>query len=115
MDYANKAKKSCLLFEVDFEKACDNVCWDYLWQIMRHMGFRNPWLTWMKAIVFRSWMSSLVNGSATKELEVSKGLRQGDPLLPFCLSLLAKACHVWLIKHRLMVSSKAFWWGRTML
>lgn len=31
----------------------------------------------------KSSMSILVNGSPTKDFRVCKGLRQGDPLLPF--------------------------------
>ncbi|XP_058725894.1 uncharacterized protein LOC131597202 [Vicia villosa] len=47
------------------------------------MGFGEKWRGWMEKLVFKSHMSVLVNGSPTKDFEVGKGLRQGDPLSPF--------------------------------
>ncbi|GAU50582.1 hypothetical protein TSUD_283130 [Trifolium subterraneum] len=41
------------------------------------------WRRWIRACVFQSSMSVLVNGSPTGDFKVGKGLRQGDPLSPF--------------------------------
>lgn len=30
IDFARKARKDCLIFKVDFEKAYDSVSWDFL-------------------------------------------------------------------------------------
>lgn len=47
MDMAKKDGNSCILFNVDFEKAYDNVCWDFLRFMLRKMGFGDIWLKWM--------------------------------------------------------------------
>ncbi|PNX66288.1 ribonuclease H [Trifolium pratense] len=51
--------------------------------MMLKMGFSSGWLKWMRACVFESSMSILVNGSPTADFKVGRGLRQGDPLSPF--------------------------------
>ncbi|XP_058767209.1 uncharacterized protein LOC131640851 [Vicia villosa] len=88
LDWAKRKKRGCLLLKVDFEKAYDSISWNYLRWIMGRMGFGKRWLKWMESCIFTIHMSVLVNGSATKEFKVQKGLRQGDPISPF-LSVIA--------------------------
>lgn len=72
-----------MVLKVDFERAYDCVRWDCLRFLLRKMNFGNKRLKWMEALVFNGSMPVLVNGSETKDLEVGKRFRQGDPLSPF--------------------------------
>jgi hypothetical protein len=90
VDYAKKAKKDCLIFKVDFEKAYDLVDWGFLEYMMGRVGMRAKWVAWMKACVFGGSMSVLVNGSPTEEISIQRGLKQGDPLAPFLFLLVAE-------------------------
>jgi hypothetical protein len=83
IDLAKRRKNDCLLFKVDFERAYDSVNWGFLEKMMLKMGFTEGWLKWMRACIFESSMSILVNGSPTEDFKVGRGLRQGDPLSPF--------------------------------
>jgi hypothetical protein len=89
VDLARKIGKSCLIFKVDFEKAYDSVEWSFLDYMLRRFGFGEKWRRWIRACVFCGNMSVLVNGSPTEEINIQRGLKQGDPLAPFLFLLVA--------------------------
>ncbi|WJX46635.1 beta-amyrin 28-monooxygenase [Trifolium repens] len=89
IDFAKKSGKDCLIFKVDFEKAYDSVDWGFLDYMLRRFGFNTKWRGWMKACVCTGCMSILVNGSPTEEINIKKGLKQGDPLAPLLFLLVS--------------------------
>ncbi|CAK8577968.1 unnamed protein product [Lathyrus sativus] len=54
------------------------------------MGFGSKWLKWIKDSVLSSYMSVIVNGSQTQDFKLMKGLRQGDPLSPFLITIVVE-------------------------
>ncbi|PNX97042.1 cytochrome p450 [Trifolium pratense] len=70
--------------------AYDSVSWSFLDYMLRRFGFDAKWRSWVKACVFAGSLSVLVNGSPTEQIDISKGLKQGDPLAPFLFILVAE-------------------------
>jgi hypothetical protein len=90
VDLARRQRRQCLIFKVDFEKAYDSVDWGYLEYMLWRFGFCEVWIGWIRACVFGGNLSVLVNGSPTREIQIQRGLKQGDPLAPFLFLLVAE-------------------------
>ncbi|GJX97571.1 hypothetical protein Tco_0353369 [Tanacetum coccineum] len=63
-----------------------------LFGIYKKMGFGIKWRSWISGCLHNARSSILVNGSPTKEFELFRGLRQGDPLSSFlCILAIERA------------------------
>ena len=94
MDYIRRKKEKGLVFKVDFDKAYDNVEWEFLFDSMTKMGFGTKLVKWIKACLQYASTEILTNGSPTKEFDMEKGLRQDDPLAPFLFTIVTESLHL---------------------
>ena len=76
------------MVKLDFEKAYDNVCWDFLDFVLQKKNFGRKWRSWIRGCLATVSYLVLINGRSRGKF---KGLRQGDPPSPFLFTLVADA------------------------
>ena len=85
-----------ILLAIDFEKAFDSLNHEFLYQVLRKMGFGPNFLQWIRTFYRNLSSCVLNNGFTTDTFFVKRGIRQGDPLSPllFILALETLVCQI---------------------
>lgn len=76
-----------VLIKLDMAKAFDRVCWTYLEKIVTKFGFHPRMLRLIINNLAVTRCSILINGKPAGFFEISRGVKQGDPLSPLLFIL----------------------------
>ena len=86
-------RRSCtagFIWKVDFAKIYDSLDWRYLLNVLKHRGFPEVWIKWMKQCVCTPTFAVLVNSKPQGVwIHPQRGIRQGCPLAPLLFILAA--------------------------
>ncbi|KAB2623924.1 hypothetical protein D8674_037877 [Pyrus ussuriensis x Pyrus communis] len=68
--------------KLDMNKAYDRVEWGFLEAVMMHLGFQRMWVDMVMRCIKTMEFSILINRRPGRAFKPTRGLRQGDPLIP---------------------------------
>lgn len=49
VDWYKKKNKKLMLLKIDFAKTYDSLSWDFLFSVLKAMGFGEKWIAWIEA------------------------------------------------------------------
>ena len=79
-----------ILLQLDFRKAFDTVEWPVIQQTLSKFNFGDSLKRWVQTFYCNAESSILNNGITTKQIPLSRGVRQGRPLSPYLFILVAE-------------------------
>ena len=94
-----RRKETGVVLKLDFEKAYDKVCWDFLFSNLEMRGFNNKWCGWIKQVVTGGTVCVKINNTLGPYFVSHKGVRQGDPLSPILFNFVADRLSRMIRKH----------------
>jgi hypothetical protein len=89
----HKKKIPALFIKLDISKVFDMVCWPYLLDIMKFLGFGKRWREWISSLWCTSSSSFMLNGDPGRRVLHFRGAKQGDPLSPMLFLLSMEPLH----------------------
>jgi exonuclease III len=94
ISYCEAYEHEGAIVALDQEKAYDRVQHEYLWRTLKTYGFPDSLITMIKNLYKGAKSLVIVNGVMSEPFEVTRGVRQGDPLscILFNLAIEPLAC-----------------------
>ncbi|RWS26564.1 reverse transcriptase-like protein [Leptotrombidium deliense] len=89
LDYLLKQKqRSLYLVSLDVSKAFDSVTWTSVHNALKAFGFPEPMIRYLMCTYDGSTTVLQVNGEMSNIINISKGVKQGDPLSPLIFNMI---------------------------
>lgn len=82
--HLNENNMDGVMFKLDYEKAFDNLDWEFLLNTLSAKGFSRKWVHWIEMCLISSSASCLINGQQGNSFKIKRGLKQGCPHPPCC-------------------------------
>ena len=90
MKYANSRNIEAAILFLDQEKAFDRVDHQFLIKTLKHLNFGDYFISWIEIILKNITSRVKINGFLKEEIEVTRGVRQGDPVSALLYVIIAE-------------------------
>jgi exonuclease III len=80
ISYAEVMDVDGAIVALDQEKAYDKIRHEYLWETMKEYNLPDPFTNTVKALYRHAFTRVAINGEFSPPFQVTRGVRQGDPL-----------------------------------
>ena len=80
---AQEIKQDLATLFLDFEKAYDRVNWNFLYEVMGHLGLPVDYVKVVFALYNSASSRVLVGGALGNNFPITRSVRQGCPLVPY--------------------------------
>ena len=80
ISYAEVMEIDGTIVALDQEKAYDKIRHEYLWETMNYFNLPLPFTNTVRALYQHAHTRVAINGELSKPFQVTRGVRQGDPL-----------------------------------
>jgi hypothetical protein len=91
MHHVHVKKQVGIILKIDFEKTYDKVNWDFLLSCHELRGFCPMWCSWIRQSLHNGTVSVKINNEMGPYFQSTKGVRQGDPMVPFLLNMVGES------------------------
>lgn len=85
--YPRESTLEVAMLKLDFEKAFDNLDWDFLLKTLEAKFSNGKWITWINVWLESSYASCLINGHLSNSFKICRDLYQGYSLSPMLFIL----------------------------
>ncbi|GJT78713.1 RNA-directed DNA polymerase, eukaryota, reverse transcriptase zinc-binding domain protein [Tanacetum coccineum] len=97
--YSRKNEPKRCVMQVDIQKAYDTVSWKFLEDILVNFRFLSKMVKWIMVCVSSSAFSICLNGEVHGYFKGGRGLRQGDTISPYLLTLVMEVFYIIMCKN----------------
>jgi hypothetical protein len=80
ISYAEITEENGAIIALDQEKAYDRIHHDYLWKVLETFHIPAPFIRTIKSLYSHAHTRVAINGVLSQPFQVTRGVRQGDPL-----------------------------------
>ena len=82
MYYIRQKPSNLAFISLDQEKAFDHINHRYMFKVLKHFGFSNTFIDWIKLLYTNIQSKLIINQHISTHFPIQKGVKQGCPLLP---------------------------------